>query len=99
MGQNLATTIKSKNEAIDGYITNIPRTRNSLVIRETTPREVEKIIQLRNKMSSGHDSISNVLLKQLSEVLSFPLSIIFNTSIYTGTFLGAYETGSNNSFI
>ena len=62
-------------------------TRESLVIKETTPGEITKIIQqLPNKTSSGHNGISNVLLKQLSEALSFPLSLIFNTSIYTGKF-------------
>ena len=38
------------------------------------------------KTSSGHDGISNKLLKDLNCTISYPLSIIFNQSLATGIF-------------
>ena len=38
------------------------------------------------KTSSGHDNISNVLLKTLNESIITPLSIIFNKSLEEGVF-------------
>ena len=69
------------------YISQIPKMVNSLVFAETNPTEIEKIISsLPNKSSSGHDRVSNTLLKQLSQSLSYPLGIIFNQSIISGCF-------------
>ena len=53
----------------------------------TTVPEMESMIQhLPNKMSQGHDGISNVLLKKLYKCISFPLRLIFNESIAEGKF-------------
>ena len=41
---------------------------------------------MKSKRSSGHDGISNLLLKELSDVISHPLSIIFNCLIESGVF-------------
>ena len=50
--------------------------------------EIEKIVSgIKNKSSSGNDGISNRLVKELCPVISMPLSIVFNTSLQTGTFL------------
>ena len=60
---------------------------NSCVLRRTTQLEIHKlIVRLPSKTSTGHDQISNVLLKQLNECISFPLEIIFNCTIAEGTF-------------
>ena len=65
----------------------IPHNLNSLVLRQTTEREIKTLIyQLPNKSSSGHDHISNKLLKRIDEVISYPLMIIFNQSITQGIF-------------
>ena len=49
--------------------------------------DIEKIINsLLAKTSSGHDGISNKLLKELNYTISYLLSIIFNQSLATGTF-------------
>ena len=54
----------------------------------TTKGEVENLIKsLPNKESCGHNKISNIMLKKLSEALSFPLTGIFNQSITQGVFL------------
>ena len=44
------------------------------------------IVSLLNKTSSGHDGVSNILLKALNESISYPLSIIFNQSLNQGVF-------------
>ena len=44
------------------------------------------IASLLNKTSSGHDSVSNTLLKALNESIPYPLSIIFNQSLNQGVF-------------
>ena len=49
--------------------------------------DIEKIINsLPAKTSSGHDGISNKLLKDLNHTISYPLSIIFNQSLESGIF-------------
>ena len=58
-----------------------------MVVHQTSQQEVGSIIhKLPNKMSSGYDKISNVLLKQLNKALSYPLTIIFNCSLSKGKF-------------
>ena len=65
----------------------IPRNLNSLVLRQTMEKEIRSLIsQLPNKSSSGHDHISNKLLKGICEAISYPLMIIFNQSITQGIF-------------
>ena len=67
-----------------GNIDNNPKT---LFLNPCTPEEIGRIIhQLPHKTSSGHDNISNVLLKKLKGCLTHPLSIIFNQSMETGKF-------------
>ena len=49
--------------------------------------EIETIIKkLAPKNSSGHDGISNKLLKDLGSELCYPLQIIFNKSLKDGEF-------------
>ena len=44
------------------------------------------IVSLPKKTSSGHDGMSNILLKALNESISYPLSILFNQSLNQGVF-------------
>ena len=79
---NLAFTIKPGQSSITDYINNIPRNLHSIFISPTNQHETEKMIDsLPNKTSSGHDGISNILLKALNESISYPLSILFNQSL------------------
>ena len=74
LGKDLANKITPGNTSIDDYIGQIPRTLNSLVLHLTSQKEIEKLIQnLLNKTSSGHDKVSNTLLKGLTNLLSYPL--------------------------
>ena len=81
--KKLAEAITTGSTSIDQYLSKIPRTENSLVLRETTSVEIEKVIQgLLAKTSFGHDKVSNTLLKSISTLISYPLEIIFSQLIY-----------------
>ena len=87
LGQTLANKIQPGQESIQNYLNKIPMNTKSLVLNETNVKEIETLIKkLPNKTSYGHDSISNVMLKQLSDSISFPLMIVFNQSIVQGRF-------------
>ena len=87
IGMNLASTIKPGRSSITHYINNIPRNLNSIFINPTNQHEIEKmIVSLLNKTSSGHDGVSNILLKALNESISYPLCILFNQSLNQGVF-------------
>ena len=86
-GANLTKNIQQGSLVIDHYILHIPRATNSLVVSGMNFKEIEKIIDsLPPKTSSGFDGISNSLLKSLGKSISYPLSIIFNQSLFTGVF-------------
>ena len=92
MGELIAANIRPGRYTVYDYIDKIPHTINSVVATPTNQREVDKLIRkLPSKMSSGYDNINNVLLKQLNECISFPLTLIFNQSIQTGVFPDAMK--------
>ena len=79
----MASTILPGEKEINYYLNKMPRSNKSLVLRETSVEEIEKLIQsLPSKTSHGHDKVSNTLLKSLCTSISYPLQIIFNQSIY-----------------
>ena len=87
LGESLPSKITPGFKPAENYLWLIPRIVNSLVFSETNATEIEKIIdRLPNKASSGHDGVSNILLKKLGKSLSYPLGIIFNQLIATGCF-------------
>ena len=87
MGSELAGKIPKSRRNIHDYVSDIPRMLNSLIVRNIKHTDIEKIIKsLPAKTSSGHDGISNKLLKDLNCTISYPLSIIFNQSLETGIF-------------
>ena len=66
LGSTLVQQIVPGTTSIKDYITQIPRQRDSMVIRKTMPVELDAIIKkLPNKASHGHDEVSNVMLKAL----------------------------------
>ena len=70
----------------------IPVNNKSLFLYPTTEREIELIIEkLPNKSSSGHDEISNSLLKRIGKSILQPLQIIFNNSMAEGEFPDAMK--------
>ena len=60
---------------------------NALLFEPVSETYICKIVKaLKSKRSSGYDDISNVLLKDLVDVLKVPLCIVFNKSLLSGHF-------------
>ena len=58
---------------------------NSLFLSPTTTQEIVKLVsRLPNKCSSGHDNISNILLKEIIDQLAPALEQVFNKSMTLG---------------
>ena len=69
------------------YCDKIERNTRTLFMNPCTEFELQKLIKnLPSKTSSGHDNISNVLLKSIGDYLVTPLTRIFNDSIQLGIF-------------
>ena len=69
------------------YCDKIERNTRTLFMNPCTELELQKLIKnLPSKTSSGHDNISNVLLKSIGDYLVMPLTKIFNDSIQLGIF-------------
>ena len=92
MWEELMQKIPTSTKPIADYISKIPQNPQSLYFAPITSLEIEKIIsKLEPKKSSGHDGISNKLIKDLCDVISYPITIIFNQSIQTGRFPSAMK--------
>ena len=58
-----------------------------MLLLPTSQQEVNRIIDgLPSKSSSGHDDVSNILLKSLKSSLTYPMTLILNQLLETGTF-------------
>jgi len=58
-----------------------------LYFRPTDSKEIINTINsLKLKTSCGHDNVNTLLLKQITFVISLPLSIAVNKSMETGVF-------------
>ena len=87
VGKNYAGKIKTSIISIHDYNQSIPMCPKTLFMHPTTENEIRKIVQeMDNKTSSGHDDISNVLLKKIIDTISTPLCSIFNKSLTEGQF-------------
>ena len=52
-----------------------------------TEENISHIInKLKNKVSYGHDSISDIMIKRAHEPLIKSLTLLFNQTLYTGIF-------------
>ena len=87
VGKTYANKVPQSITTTNEYINKIPNNSKSLFFGPVVPNEIENIINtLEPKKSSGHDGISNKLIKQISKSISLPLTIIFNQSLETGVF-------------
>ena len=87
LGLNLARKIDNNQLNIDIYMSKIPRNLHSMFLTPTSQQEVSATIEsLPSKTSSGHDEVSNILLKLLKPSLTYPLTLIFNQLLDTGVF-------------
>ena len=92
VGEKYAEKFKTTTEEIQSYLGNIESNTKTPFLHPCTESEILILIKnLPYKTSSGHDKISNVLLKKISNNIKYPLSIIFNKSIEQGKFLEAMK--------
>ena len=93
IGKNLASEIEQNVNIIDytQYLST-PITETKLQFKCITDNDTQKAIdKLENKNSSGHDGISNKLLKLLKMELSKSLTLIINQIITTGIFPDSFK--------
>ena len=94
IGDKLASEIKTptnKNINFTSYLKN--PTKNRLKFTHITEEDTIKAIDnLENKNSSGHDGISNKLLKLIGHVLCKSLTLIINQMLTSGIFPDAFKT-------
>ena len=85
-GPKLASAIDTSGKPpFDSYLTK--PCLSSFKFEYTNPDRIEKIIgDLKPKSSAGLDNISSKILKEISDIISYPLSIIINQSLCTGIF-------------
>ena len=87
VGKHYAEQIPSPTKDIKQYLSQIPDNQKTIFMNPVMPSEIEKIIdKLPNKTSSGHDNLSNILLQQIKDSITYPLTIISNHSITEGEF-------------
>ena len=93
IGEKLAASIHENNNVSDDfqqYLDTPAETRlkfNCITENET----IKAINRLENKSSSGHDGISNKLLKLIKNELKTPLTLIINQMITTGIFPQSFK--------
>ena len=92
IGKNLSSQIDQNNVIADykQYLTS--PTRETLKFEcITKDYTIKAIDNLENKNSSGHDGISNTLLKTIKNDISQSLTIIINQMLTTGIFPDAFK--------
>ena len=87
VGKAFAEKIPQSSKSITAYLKLLQSNKASLFLNPTHENEVIKIVgKLPAKASSGHDNISNILLKEIIDPLAKVLVEIFNKSMTTGEF-------------
>ena len=87
VGKIFAEKIPKPSKSITAYLKLLQSNKASLFLSPTCEEEVKQIVAtLPTKASSGHDNISNVLLKEIIDPLAKVLVEIFNKSMATGEF-------------
>ena len=87
VGERFANKIPNPKKHINEYLKKLQSSKKSAFLHPTSELEVLKIVKnLPSKLSSGHDNISNVLLKELIDIIAPVLTKIFNQFLETGEF-------------
>ncbi len=85
IGTELNNKIPTSNTTSISFLSKIAKTQDSAFINPTSENEILNIVrQMKNKTSSGIDSITNKLLKTTIWSILTPLTDIFNSSLTTG---------------
>ena len=87
MGKDFAEKIPKANKSITAYLKLLQSNKSSLFLEPTCNKEIKQIVStLLSKSSSGHDNISNILLKEIIDPLANVLVDVFNKSMVTSIF-------------
>ena len=87
IGKKFANKIPKSLKSASTYLEKIRQNSSSLFMNPCTTYEIKRLINsLPNKTSSGHDDISNKLLKEICEPLLPALEYIVNESLKLGIF-------------
>ena len=87
VGKKFASQIPSPKKSISDYLKLLQSNQSSLFLAPTSTQEILKIVsKLPAKNSSGHDNISNLLLKEIIAPLLPALVEVFNKSLTKGEF-------------
>lgn len=87
IGKDLANKIQTDNSHVLEHTIN-----NSIFLSPTSESEVKNVINgLKNKKSVGLDGISSITLKNISELISLPLSNLINSMIEQGKCPSAFK--------
>ena len=87
VGKKFADKIPSPTTSIDDYLKCLQSNKSSIFLNPTDIWEIKRIVnKLPAKKSSGHDNISNILLKEIIDNVAPALSTIFNKSTVNGEF-------------
>ena len=82
--------MEQSTSAPESYLANC---NSQFKMQNVTVSEVHKILSsIDVSESTGHDGISNKLLKDAVDIISYPLALILNTSINTGIFPYDFKT-------
>ena len=93
VGKRYADNIEPPRTNVDQYLLKIRMSENSIFLNPVTYQELDKLIdKLPNKVSSGYNNISNILLKNIKPLIVSPLVGIFNSSLTTGVFSKLMKT-------
>ena len=93
IGEKLAVSIHENNNFSDDFQQYLDTpAETKLKFKCITENETIKTInRLENKSSSGHDGISNKLLKFIKNELKTPLTLLINQMITTGVFPQSFK--------
>ena len=87
VGKKFAEKIDSSAKSVNYYTNKLKGTNSSIFFFPATYRGLEKIIDsMPCKNSSGHDQVSNKLLKEIKKPLLEPLLMLINKSLSEGWF-------------
>ena len=87
VGKKFAGKIPSSDISISDYLKCLQSNKSSIYLYPTDVHEIKKIVdKLPSKKSSGHDNISNILLKDIVSSIAEVLCVIFNRSLEQGEF-------------
>ena len=87
IGKKFAGKIPNPNTSIRDYLKCLQSNKASIFLHPTDVYEIKKIVaKLATKKSSGHENISNILLKDIIDHIAHVLCVIFNKSMDYGEF-------------